>query len=262
MADSGSASPLVAVPHPVLVIGGGGGIGRAVCLTLARQGDPLVVADFDFDQADCTVQMCTSIGGAAVAHRLDVTDADEVAGLISSTIDRFGYLAGVVNAAGVEGVVQPVGDYPADVFDKVMRTNVTGAFHVLRHAVPAMIRQGEGSVVTIGSTSSIRGRANICAYVASKHAVLGLVRSVAMETVSSRVRVNAVLPGPIETRMTRSLNQMSAAITPGDGDPLGRHGGPLGRPQDVADVVAYLLSPRAAHVNGAAWVVDGGRTLG
>ena len=154
-------------------------------------------------------------------------------------------------------------DYPEDVFDQVVAVNLRGTFLGLRHVLGVMATQGSGAIVATGSTSSIRGRHGLAAYVASKHAVLGLVRVAALEVAGTAVRVNAVLPGPVDTRMIHNLDTMAREARERDGTPEIARAVAVRRadPDEVAGVVAFLCSDDAAHVNGAAWVVDGGSTV-
>jgi NAD(P)-dependent dehydrogenase (short-subunit alcohol dehydrogenase family) len=247
-----------------IVTGAGGGIGRAICTRLASSGWSLVVADLNEDAGNQTAMQCSEIGIEAIFRRTDVTDSAEMRDLVAFTLEHFGAVDGFVNNAGIEGVFATFADYPEDIFDDVMRINSRSVFLGLKHALPVLLNAGAGAIVNIASTSAIRGRNNLCAYVASKHAVLGLTRVAALEADGTGVRVNAVLPGPIATRMTVALDEMvNAAQSAGTVTAsLGRAGkAPYGEPADVAGIVAFLLSDEARHVNGAAWTVDAGSTV-
>lgn len=239
-----------------IVTGAGGGIGAAVCARLAAGGWAVVLADRSAGTTAEAEARCRALDAPADTFAGDVTDADYVRELVAFALRRHGRLDAFVGNAGIAGQVKPLADYPDDAFDLVMNVNVRGMFLCLKHAMPALRERG-GSFVATASTSAIRGRANLSAYVASKHAVLGLVRSAALECMGSGVRVNAVLPGPIQTPMIDAINDMAA-----------QHGGvaraahaAYGRPEDVANTVAFLLSPDASHMNGAALVVDAGSTV-
>ena len=230
-----------------MVTGGGGDIGRAICRRLASASWAVVVCDQDLEAATDTVRLVERHGGIARAEQADVTDDGQISDMLDRASQHLGRIGAMVNNVGIAGVVQPLPTYPEHVFDRVMRVNVYGVFLGMRAVLPRMLEAGAGAIVNTASTSAIRGRANLAGYVASKHAVLGLTRVAALETVGTGVRVNAVLPGPIETRMVKALDEATRAIS--------------GHPEDVAATVAYLVSPEARHVNGAAWVVDGGSTL-
>jgi NAD(P)-dependent dehydrogenase (short-subunit alcohol dehydrogenase family) len=242
-----------------VVTGGGGGIGGAIAVALSGSGSVVVVVDRDEAAARDTLAAVEAAGGRGAAVAADVTRSLDVERYVEAARAFTGRIDVLVNSAGVEGVVAPLGDYPEEVFDTVMGVNTKGTFLGLHHVLPGMIEAGAGVVVNLGSTSSIRGRANLSAYVASKHAVLGLTRTAAAEVAGTEVRVNAVLPGPVRTRMIDSLDAMAAE----------RPGGAIARavptrraePEEIAATVAFLVSDAAAHVNGAGWVVDGGSTV-
>lgn len=239
-----------------MVTGGGGEIGGAICRRLATDGWQVVACDTDLDAA---TRVCQDIGDeAARAQRLDVTDAEQWEHVLGE-IAKHQTVGALVNNVGVSGPVQPLPDYPEHEFELAMRLNVHGAFLGMRAVLPLMQAVGNGAIANIASTSAIRARAHLAGYVASKHAVLGLTRVAALESVGSGVRVNAVLPGPIDTRMIDHINAGNQALS--GGDVKRSASAAYGSVEDVATTVGHLVSPEAAHVNGAAWVVDGGSTL-
>jgi NAD(P)-dependent dehydrogenase (short-subunit alcohol dehydrogenase family) len=242
-----------------LVTGGGGDIGRAIAMRLARNCRAVAIVDIDQEAAAQTAQLVQAAGCEALAIRADVSDPHQTAGFVDAVEAGLGPIGIFANNAGIEGVVAPLHHYPDDVFDRLLQINVKGVFLGLKHVLARMIPRGYGAIVNTASTSAIRGRAGLSGYVASKHAVLGLTRTAALEVAGTRVRVNAVLPGPIESRMIRELNEQ-ASRNAQDFKRAGtaRHG----TPENIADVVAFLASEGAAHVNGAAWVVDDGITAG
>ncbi|WKA29535.1 SDR family NAD(P)-dependent oxidoreductase [Bradyrhizobium roseum] len=249
----------IEVERPVaLVTGAGGDIGRAIALRLARVSAAVGIIDIDEGAAAETARLIEAEGCKAMAIRADVSSGSETAAFVEAIEERLGPIGIFANNAGIEGVVAPLHEYPDDIFDRLLQVNVKGVFLGLKHVLPKMIPRGQGAIVNTASTSAIRGRAGLAGYVASKHAVLGLTRTAALEVLGTRIRVNAILPGPIESRMIRELDLQvrrgSAAL---------RRAGsaPYGRPEDIANVVAFLASDDAAHVNGAAWVVDAGMTV-
>ena len=241
-----------------LVTGGGGDIGRAIAQRLARTSAAVAIVDIDEGAATETANLVRSAGGKAMVIRADVSSPSETAAFVAAVEAELGPIGIFANNAGIEGVVAPLHEYPDDTFDRLMQVNVKGVFLGLKHVLARMTLRGWGAIVNTASTSAIRGRAGLAGYVASKHAVLGLTRTAALEVMGTRIRVNAILPGPIESRMIRELDDQAGRNTAG----LRRAGSAAyGRPENIADVVAFLASEEASHVNGAAWVVDGGMTV-
>ncbi|MGB3272479.1 MAG: SDR family NAD(P)-dependent oxidoreductase [Xanthobacteraceae bacterium] len=245
-------------PPVSVVTGGGGDIGRAISLRLARVSRGVAVIDIDQDAANETARLVEAMGVGALAIGADVSSASDTARYVETVETGLGPIGIFANNAGIEGVVAPLHKYPDEVFDRLYQVNVRGMFLGLKHVLARMRQRGTGAIVNTASTSAIRGRAGLAGYVASKHAVLGLTRTAAAEVAGTAIRVNAVLPGPIESRMIRDLDH-GASIGASSRDRTGAAG--HGQPQHVADVVAFLASDEAAHVNGAAWVVDGGMTV-
>ena len=242
-----------------LVTGGGGDIGRAIALRWARTSEAVAIVDIDQHAADETARLVEAAGCRAMAIRADVASSLETAAFVEAIESGLGPIGIFANNAGIEGVVAPLHEYPEDAFDRLQQVNVKGVFLGLKYVLARMIPRGAGAIVNTASTSAIRGRAGLAGYVASKHAVLGLTRTAALEVMGTRIRVNAVLPGPVESRMIRELDRAAGASATG----LRRAGSATyGRPENIADVVAFLASGEAAHVNGAAWVVDAGTTVG
>ena len=181
-----------------LVTGGGGDIGRAIALRLARNCRAVAIVDIDEGAAAQTAHLVEAVGCRAIAIRADVSNPQQSAGFVDTVEAGFGPIGIFANNAGIEGVVAPLHEYPDDVFDRLLQVNVKGVFLGLKHVLAKMIPRGWGAIVNTASTSAIRGRAGLSGYVASKHAVLGLTRTAALEVAGTRIRVNAILPGPIE----------------------------------------------------------------
>jgi NAD(P)-dependent dehydrogenase (short-subunit alcohol dehydrogenase family) len=241
-----------------LVTGGGGDIGRAIALRLARTSSAVAIIDIDERAAGATGRLVEAAGCKAMAVRADVSSPSDTVAFVDAVEAGLGPIGIFANNAGIEGIVAPLHEYPDDTFDRLLQVNVKGVFLGLKYVLAKLLPRGHGVIVNTASTSAIRGRAGLAGYVASKHAVLGLTRTAALEVTGKGVRVNAILPGPIESRMIRELDDQARRRSSG-----ARRAGsaPYGQPENIADVVSFLVSDEAAHVNGAAWVVDGGMTV-
>jgi NAD(P)-dependent dehydrogenase (short-subunit alcohol dehydrogenase family) len=245
-----------------VVTGAAGDIGRATATAFAAAGASLVLVDVDEEGVNAACAEAAEInGGAALAVVADVSDANAVRTYVAAAVERFGRIDILFNNAGVEGSPAALAECPEDLFDRVMAVNVRGIFLGLRHVLPVMLEAGRGSIVNTASMMSFVAHARRGPYAASKHAILGLTKAAAAEVAGHGIRVNAVCPGPIDTRMSRTI---TAELDPDDPTgsferiaaktPVGR----FGVPDEVAAVVCFLVSDEASYVNGAAWLVDGG----
>ncbi|MBN8927709.1 MAG: hypothetical protein BGO51_20015 [Rhodospirillales bacterium 69-11] len=246
-----------------LITGAGNGIGRATALGLTQRGAKVVVVDRDQTGGEATVGILRQAGGDARFVAADVTRSADVQDYVKATLDAYGAIDCFFNNAGIEGAVAPTASYEEEMFDRVIAVNVKGVFLGLRHVLPVMLQQGRGSVVNTASVAGLVASPGMPAYVASKHAVIGLTKTAAGEVARGGVRVNAVCPGPIDTRMIHSLESMLDPTDPGavgtryqSNIPIGRYG----TAEEVANTVIFLLSDLASNVTGAQYVVDGGRT--
>ena len=246
-----------------LITGGANGIGQAAAHGFARLGARVVVVDRDEAEGEATAQAIREQGGAARFVAADVTRSVDVQAYVRAALDAYGAIDCFFNNAGIEGTVVPIVDYDEETFDAVIAVNLKGVFLGLRYVLPVMLRQGSGAVVNTASTAALVGSPGLSAYVASKHAVLGLTRTAAGEVAAAGVRVNAVCPGPTDTRMIHSLVQQTSG---GDKDASAaryRASMPIGRfatVKEVADMVLFLCSDLSGSVTAAHFVVDGGRT--
>jgi NAD(P)-dependent dehydrogenase (short-subunit alcohol dehydrogenase family) len=238
-----------------LVTGGASGIGRATALTFAREGAKLVVADMNADGGHQTVHMITENGGEAIFVRTDVSQAVEVQALISKAVETYGRLDCAHNNAGISGGGRALtAEYAEDTWQQVLAVNLTGVWLCMKYEIPQMLHQGGGAIVNTASAAGLVGSRGISAYVASKHGVVGLTKTAALEYAQQGIRVNCVCPGVIQTPMTeRALSDpiMQAQIT---ARPIGR----VGAPEEVAEAVVWLCSDAASFVTGHAMSIDGG----
>lgn len=247
----------------LLVTGAGSGIGRAAALLLARSGGRIAVVDQTLDAAQATVQAIRAAGGDAIALQADVADEAAVENMVARTVEAFGQLDGAFNNAGIGAgrigaVPTNIAEMSSEVWSRIIAVNLTGVWLCMKYELAQMQRQATGGAIV--NTASIAGHIGIptaSAYVASKHGVLGLTKTAALEYAPRRIRVNAVCPGYVQTGMTHDIDaervaQIVAKV------PLRR----LGESHEIAEMVAWLLSERASYVTGAGMTLDGGTTVG
>lgn len=244
-----------------IITGAGGGIGAAAARLFAAEGAKVMLVDLDGDRL---AGIARSIGDDRAAHAVaDVTDAGQVQGYIASTVERFGGVDVALLNAGIEGKVARIQDQSDEDFDKVIAVNVRGVWLGLKYTMPEIARRGGGSIVITASTAGIRAVPGISPYICSKHAVIGLMRSGAMEGASQNIRVNSVNPSPIETAM---IHRLEDAYNPSrgnrqpmaEGTPLGRYG----QPEEVARMMLFLASEDGSFCTGGVYMVDGGVSAG
>jgi NAD(P)-dependent dehydrogenase (short-subunit alcohol dehydrogenase family) len=239
-----------------LVTGGASGIGRATALTFAREGAKLVIADMNEDGGHQTVHMITENGGEATFVQVDVTSASAVEALISKTVETYGRLDCAHNNAGISsGVRALTAEYPEERWQQVIAVNLTGVWLCMKYEIPQMLYQGGGTIVNMASIAGLIGGAGGAAYAASKHGVIGLTKTAALEYATQGMRVNCVCPGYIQTPMTaRGLSDPERQAQIVARHPLGR----VGTPGEIAEAVVWLCSDAASFVTGHTMTVDGG----
>lgn len=236
-----------------IVTGGASGIGAAVVRELVQCGARVVVADYDIDRAQA---LAGELGEPAKAFRIDVANADENRGMVAFAQQQFGALHMAVNNAGIAGASKPITEMEIAEWRRVIDVNLNSVFYAMKYEIPAMLEAGGGAIVNMSSILGTVGFAGSVAYVAAKHALLGMTRTAALEYASQGVRVNAVGPAFINTPLIEHAlsDEMRGALV--SQHPVGR----LGEPEEVAALTTFLLSPRASFINGSYHLVDGGYT--
>jgi len=245
-----------------VVTGAAGVIGTATIRLLAERGARVVAVDRREQDLQTAVKDLPA-SAQALAVTADVTDEDEVAGYVRAAVDKFGTIDVFHNNAGVEGDVAPITKYSLQTFRRVLDVNVVGVFLGLKHVLPVMLKQNKGSIINTASIAGLFGSPEVAVYSASKHAVIGLTKSAALECSATGVRVNCVCPGLIDSRMLSAIiegRNPGNAPVPNDKIVERIPARRLGQAAEVASIVAFLASDEASYVSGAAYTVDGGRT--
>lgn len=240
----------------IVITGGAGGIGSVAASVFAREDARVVVSDLDEERGAAIASSIESDGGRASFVAADVSKRESVKAMVEHAVSTFGRLDGAFNAAGVTGPLQPMVGYPDEWFDRVLDVNLRGIWYCLQEQIPAIIEAGGGSIVNVSSALGTVAAPGMPAYVASKHAVMGMTQSAALENASQGVRINALLLGVIDTEMPKKLTENNPGVMEAfrSAMPLGR----LGTPGEVAEAGAWLLSSRASFVTGHGMAVDGG----
>lgn len=239
-----------------LVTGGASGLGRVTAIALAQEGAKVVVSDVTVSEGEATAQMITAAGGQAIFVKTDVTKSSEVEAMVQSTLKAFGRLDFALNNAGIDGVRARTANYPEDVWHKVIDLNLTGVFLCLKFELPVMVGQGSGVIINMSSVAGVTGFPGHAAYSASKHGVIGLTKTAALDYAKTGIRVNAICPAytrtPMLDRMLVQKPELEAKLIARV--PLRR----LGTAEEIAQAVIYLFSDAAAFITGHSLVMDGG----
>jgi len=239
-----------------IITGASSGIGRATAIALAKDGVRVVIAARRANESKETLQLVKEAGGDGIFIKTDVAREDEVKKLVELTVEKYGKLDYAFNNAGIEEMHTSFVDQTSAVFDNIMNINVKGIWLSMKYEIPQMLKNGGGSIVNTSSVAGVIGFAQMPIYSASKHAVLGLTKSSALEYAKSGIRINAVAPGGVETDMyertvgdNKQFFQTIIAM-----HPIGR----VGKPEEIANAVVWLLSDKASFVTGHTLLVDGG----
>jgi len=239
-----------------IVTGAGQGLGWAIAKRLADDGACLVIADINWERAQEKAALLQRMGQEAMAIKVDVSKAKEVAHMVEQVLEKFGRIDILVNNAGILGPYYPVEEYPEDLWDQVIAVNLKGTFLCCKAVIPIMKKRGKGSIVNIASVAGKEGNANMAPYSASKGAIITLTKTLGKELATSQIRVNAVSPALLETEMTQSMTPEQRALLTSK-IPMGR----LGKPEEVAAVVKFLVSDEASFVTGQCYDISGGRSV-
>jgi len=243
-----------------LVTGGASGIGRATALAFAREGARVVVSDVTVVGGEETVQMIQAAGGTAMFVKADVSQENEVESMVKLAVETYGRLDCAFNNAGIQGDLAQTAECSEENWHRIIAINLTGVWLCMKHAIPFMVQRGSGAIVNTASNFGLVGSNGMPAYAASKHGVLGLTKTAALEYAKAGIRINAVCPGPTQTPLVDNVlrqqpqraDQIVAAILARE--PVGR----MGRPEEIAEAVVWLCSEAASFVTGIALAVDGG----
>jgi len=253
-------NPLDFTGKVALVTGAAAGMGLATARAFAEAGAAVVVADYKEDMVKAVAQKLVAAGHKALAIGCDVCDDAQVAAMVERTVAEFGRLDAAFNNAGVMARIVPTADSTREEWDRVIGTNLRGVWSCMKYELQQMQRQGSGAIVNNASVGALTGNPGIGSYIASKHGVVGLTRTAALEYIKHGIRVNAVNPGLIDTQIARDVvnGDEHAYEDIAKQVPIER----AGRPEEIASAVLWLCSPGASYVVGHALTVDGGMTVG
>jgi len=239
-----------------LITGGASGIGRVAAQAFAREGASILVSDFDTDGLRETVRLITIAGGKAASVKADVTQASDVKAMVAEVQHCYGRLDFALNNAGIDGARARTADYPEDIWKQVLDVNLSGVFFCMKYEIPLMLQHGGGVIINMSSVAGVTGFVAHSAYTASKHGVIGLTKTAALEYAKMGIRVNAICPCYTRTPMVERIVSLEPALAEKlkSRIPLGR----LGTPEEIAAAAIYLCSDAGSFINGHSLLMDGG----
>lgn len=237
-----------------LITGGGSGIGRAACLLFAGEGAKVVIADYVAEGGNETVRQIKAAGGEAVFVQADVSKSVDVQNMIATTVKTYGRVDVLFNNAGIEGPSAKIANYREEDWERVIAIDLTAVYLGMKYAIPEMLKQGGGVIISTASVAGLVGFPGSGAYAAAKAGVINMTRMVALEYADKNIRVNCICPGIIETPMVDRVlgNRPREGVV--KAEPIGR----LGRPEDIANAALFLASNESSFATGAPFIIDGG----
>lgn len=243
-----------------IVTGGSFGIGRATAVAFANRGAKVVVADWVEDKEQETLKLVKAAGSEALFIKCNVSDSSDVKAMVDKTIATFGRLDFAFNNAGIEGANATTHECTEENWDKTINVNLKGIWLCMKNEIPYMLKQAKGAIVNCASVAGLIGLPGLPAYVVSKHGVVGLTKTAALENAKAGIRINAVCPGVIKTPMVDRVTGKDKEVEKQyiNMEPVGR----MGQPEEVAEAVVWLCSDAASFVTGHAMPVDGGWIAG
>ncbi|MEC8767142.1 MAG: SDR family NAD(P)-dependent oxidoreductase, partial [Actinomycetota bacterium] len=245
----------------VVITGATGGLGRAAAQRFYDEGANIVLVDLHQNDIDAFLQTFDTDSKRIIGIEADVSKDADVKNYVNETMSVFGRIDTLFNNAGIEGSISSLENYEEEIFDRVVQVNIKGVWLGMRYCADAMRQSGGGSIINTASAAGLMATPSLIAYGASKHAVIGMTKSASIELAPAGIRVNAVCPGVINTRMMRSIEEQTIPDNPeeyikavSEKTPLGRYG----EPEEVAGLVAFLASDEATYITGSSYVIDGG----
>lgn len=248
----------------VLITGAAGGIGKEVIKKFAEAKAKLSLVDLDRNKIDELISELNLNRENVLSIEANVSQESDVVRYVQLTKEKFNHIDVFFNNAGIEGVNAPIYEYPSEIFEKLMQINVNGVFYGLKHVLKEMVKQNSGSIINTASVGGLKGTAGLSAYIGSKHGVIGLTKAAALDVAKLGIRVNAICPSPVNTRMMRSIEENFNRENIEEAKKMFENNIPIGRyaeASEVADLVAFLASDKSKFMTGGSYTIDGGLTI-